>query len=209
MAGIIDLIQNFNNNLIAPPNAYQPEKPISIQDILAAQEDGTFTPEMYDKYLANLSPKEAAQRAYRRSEKSEVGAEDYVPFGDFLKELKTINRKEFTPSYVYETNILGKPKYDKTPQGLFTDSYDPDSTKKLSMEQIEREYGDLRQLLLDTRADRLDFTNDLVFNDVISPAGNDVLNMILKYIETNDLKGGEYPETFKQLVSMKKPLGSA
>ena len=209
MAGIVDIIQNFNNNLIEPLNAYQPKKPVTIQDILAAQENDTYTPEMFEEYLANLSPLDNAKRAYRYSEKSEVGAEDHVPFGDFLKELKSINRKGFTPDYVYETNILGRPKYTKTPQGLFTDSYDPDSTAKLSMEQIEREYGDLRQLLLDSRADKLDYTNDLVFNDVISPAGNDVLNAILKYIEVNDLKGGQYPETFKQLVSMKKPLGSA
>ena len=41
MAGIVDLIQNFNNNLIKPLNALQPEKRLKIEDIVAAQEDGT------------------------------------------------------------------------------------------------------------------------------------------------------------------------
>lgn len=207
MAGIIDLIQNFNNNLIAPPNAYQPEKPLTIQDILNAQEAGTYTPEMYDKYLANMSPQEMAQRAYNKSPKSLPSSEDFVPFGDFLKELKTINRKKLTPDYINKEGLLGRRKYDSTPQGLFTDSFDAQSSKTLDKKLLQREYSDLRDMLLKAKKGDLDFSDDIMYNEVISPAGFDVLDAIRKYQEMYNRR--EIPETFDDLLNMRKPMGSA
>lgn len=207
MAGIIDLIQNFNNNLIAPLNAYQPPKRLTIQDILTAQEDGTYTPDMLDNYLANQSPKERARSAYNKSPKSVPSNEDFVPFGDFLKELKTINRKELTPDYINKEGLLGRRKYNKTPQGLFTDSFDAESSKTLDPEQLQREYADLRSLLLNAQKGDLDYFDDIMYNEVISPAGFDVLEAIRKYQEL--FARGNIPETFDDLLNMRKPMGSA
>ena len=136
MAGIVDLLQNFNKNLIAPLNAYQPEKVLTIKEILAEQEAGTYTPDMYDNYLANLTPYKKAEYIYNKSPRADSRNEDYVSFNDFLTELKNINRKKFSPDYIYETSLFGKPKYDKTPSGLFTDSYDAESDKNLTIKEL-------------------------------------------------------------------------
>ena len=210
MAGIIDLIQNFNNNLIAPPNAYQPEKPPpTIQDILEAQENDTYTPEMFEKYLANLSPLDQARRAYRYSGYSEVGAEDHVPFSDFLTELKNINRKKLSPDYIYEKSLFGTPKYNKTASSLFTDSYDGTSDKNLGIKGLEREYSSFRDIMSKVNNDKLDFSNDLIFNKVLSPVGIDVLGKIQNYNKKYELSSKYLPETYHQLLAMKPPKGKA
>ena len=216
MAGIIDLIQNFNNNLIEPLNALQPEKRLKIEDIVAAQEDGTYTPEMYDKFLASRTPYEIARSAYGKSPVSVPSTEneDYVPFVDFLHELKTINRKNISPDFIYKTNLFGKPKYDKTAAGLFTDSYDKTSDKNLNLEELEREYGGFRDILsriVDgdySGPDRLDFADDLLFNDVLSPVGFNVLEKIRDYNQKYKLGSDYLPETYEQLLANQPPQGS-
>lgn len=209
MAGIVDLLENFNENLIPPKNIYQPEKPMTIQDILAAQEAGTYTPDMYDKYLANLSPKDKARRLYRYSGYSEVGAEDHVPFSDFLRELKNINRKKISPDYIYEKSLFGRPKYDKTPSGLFTDSYDADSDKNLGIKGLEREYSSFRDIMEKSHSGKLSFSDDLIFNNVLSPVGIDVIGKIQNYNQKYEMHSKYLPETYHQLLAMKPPKGKA
>tara|TARA_R100001440_G_scaffold71617_2_gene94735 strand:- start:1621 stop:2250 length:630 start_codon:yes stop_codon:yes gene_type:complete len=209
MAGIVDLLQNFNENLIPPKNMFQPEPVLTIEEILAEQEAGTYTPDMYQRYLANLSPKDIARRAYRRSEKSEVGAEDHVPFSDFLTELKNINRKKLSPDYIYETSLFGTPKYNKTPSGFFTDSYDGTSDKNLNIKGLEREYSSFRDIMEKTHSGKLSFSDDLIFNKVLSPVGIMVLGKIDDYNKKYELSSKYLPETYHQLLAMKPPKGKA
>tara|TARA_R100000234_G_scaffold44439_1_gene26477 strand:- start:1417 stop:2046 length:630 start_codon:yes stop_codon:yes gene_type:complete len=209
MAGIVDLLKNFNENLIPPLNAYQPEKPMTIHDILAAQEAGTYTPDMYDKYLANLPPYEKAEYIYNKSPRADYRKEDYAPFSDFLTELKNINRKKLSPDYIYETNLFGRPKYDKTPSGLFTDSYDAESDKNLTIKELEREYSSFRDILSKTQTDELDFSNDVVFNKVLSPVGMNLLGKIFDYNDKYKISAKYLPETYHQLLAMKPPKGKA
>tara|TARA_R100001510_G_C7625186_1_gene185175 strand:+ start:594 stop:1223 length:630 start_codon:yes stop_codon:yes gene_type:complete len=209
MAGIVDLLENFNENLIPPLNAYQPEKPMTIQDILAEQEAGTYTPDMYDTYLANLPPYKKAEYIYNKSPRADSRNEDYVSFNDFLTELKNINRKKLSPDYIYETSLFGKPKYDKTPSGLFTDSYDAESDKNLTIKELEREYSSFRDIMSKTDTDELDFSNDVVFNKVLSPVGMSLLGKISNYNEKYKLSSKYLPETYHQLLAMKPPKGSS
>ena len=140
--------------------------------------------------------------------------EDYVPFVDFLHELKTINRKNISPDFIYKTNLFGKPKYDKTAAGLFTDSYDKTSDKNLNLEELEREYGGFRDILsriVDgdySGPDRLDFADDLLFNDVLSPVGFNVLEKIRDYNQKYKLGSDYLPETYEQLLANQPPQGS-
>jgi len=209
MAGIVDLLENFNENLIPPLNAYQPEKPMTIQDILAEQEAGTYTPDMYDNYLANLPPYKKAEYIYNKSPKADSRNEDYVSFNDFLTELKNINRKKLSPDYIYETTLFGRPKYDKTPSGLFTDSYDAESDKNLTIKELEREYSSFRDIMSKTNTDELDFSNDVIFNKVLSPVGMNLLGKISNYNEKYKLSSKYLPETYHQLLAMKPPKGKA
>jgi len=209
MAGIVDLLENFNENLIPPLNTYQSEKPMTIQDILAEQEAGTYTPDMYDKYLANLPPYEKAEYIYNKSPRADYRKEDYAPFGDFLKELQSINRKKLTPDFINKEGLLGRKKYNKTPQGLFTDSYDETSNKNLTLKQLEREYSGFRDIMEKTYTDKLDFSNDVIFNKVLSPVGYDILDAILDYREKYKLTSKYIPETYEQLLTMKPPQGSS
>ena len=212
MAGIVDLLENFNENLIPPLNAYQPEKVLTIKEILAEQEAGTYTPDMYDKYLANLSPEDKARRAYQESdvilEQMKAG-EDYASFGDFLKELQSINRKKLTPDFINKEGLLGRKKYNKTPQGLFTDSYDETSNKNLTLKQLEREYSGFRDILNRIMYEDLDF-DTLRFNKVLSPVAYDILDAIEVYREKHKSAPVNYiPETYEQLLTMKPPQGSS
>ena len=196
MAGIVDLLI-AQDSLIKPPNAYQPPKPPpTIQDILEAQENDTYTPEMYEEYLANLSPKDKARRLYRYSGYSEVGAEDHIPFSDFLTELKNINRKKLSPDYIYETS-------------LFTDSYDADSDKNLGVKGLEREYSSFRDIMEKSHSGKLNFSDDLIFNSVLSPVGINLLGKIQNYNQKYELSSKYLPETYHQLLAMKPPKGKA
>mgnify|MGYP003108978580 FL=1 len=209
MAGIVDLLI-AQDSLIKPPNAYQPPKPPpTIQDILEAQENDTYTPEMYEEYLANLSPKDKARRLYRYSGYSEVGAEDHIPFSDFLTELKNINRKKLSPDYIYETSLFGKPKYNKTASSLFTDSYDADSDKNLGVKGLEREYSSFRDIMEKSHSGKLNFSDDLIFNSVLSPVGINLLGKIQNYNQKYKLNSKYLPETYHQLLAMKPPKGKA
>tara|TARA_R100001163_G_scaffold59046_1_gene47613 strand:- start:6 stop:641 length:636 start_codon:yes stop_codon:yes gene_type:complete len=211
MAGIADLLfeEAFEGNLVPPKNMYQPETVPTIQEILAAQEAGTYTPDMYDKYLANLPPYEKAEYIYNKSPRRDYRKEDYASFNDFLTELKTINRKKLTPDFINKEGLLGRKKYNKTPQGLFTDSYDETSNKNLTLKQLEREYSGFRDILNRIMYEDLDF-DTLHFNKVLSPVAFDILDAIEVYREKHKSAPVNYiPETYEQLLTMKPPQGSS
>ena len=62
-------------------------------------------------------------------------------------------------------------------------------------------------MLLNAKKGDLDFSDDIMYNEVISPAGFDVLEAIRKYQEL--FARGNIPETFDDLLNMRKPMGSA
>ena len=209
MAGIMDVIGDMNidssiYNLIKPEGPFA--GPLSITPKEAEQ------PSIEDS-LQKLY-KSAEEKAFKEAVSGVDGdldnfLDDFPSFYEIVNQYKTSRRKDLSPDYIYKEGLLGRPKYNKTPQGLFTDSYDPDSSKTLNMKQIEREYGDFRNILLKSRDTGGDYNlDDLFYNEVFSPTGQSVMEMIKQY--QNKYNDSEYlPETFEQLIKMSAPQLSA
>ena len=56
---------------------------------------------------------------------------------------------------------------------------------------------------------KLNFSDDLIFNSVLSPVGINLLGKIQNYNQKYELSSKYLPETYHQLLAMKPPKGKA
>tara|TARA_R100000697_G_scaffold16580_2_gene23410 strand:- start:283 stop:771 length:489 start_codon:yes stop_codon:yes gene_type:complete len=119
-----------------------------------------------------------------------------VDIAAFMNEVKAIDRKSYTPKYIYDKN------YQKSPFSLFTDAYDPNSEYKLTKEQLEKQFKDYLNIFDSVREGKLELDN-IFKSETLSPVGESLMNNLVNY---KDRFGQVQPNSFEDLINMVAPI---
>lgn len=193
MAGILDLLESPGTVVPAGPlNAFSPPTPEPTQN------------QLLEKIYKEAESKTLLDSISGADNDFDITQLDYPSMSEFLNEYKSLKRKDITPEYVYNKDYQNK----KTSESLFTDSYDVNSTFSLSPKQIEKEYKDFTNIINQVKDEKYNLENDILYNEVFSPAGNNLIEQLQQYNQYHNTSGIT-PDTYKDLLMMTPPKGSA
>ena len=115
---------------------------------------------------------------------SELGEDERF---DAIEQLKTVDRKRFSPSYIYEK------EYQKSPYSFFNDGYDANADVEMNPKTIESEFSDFINLF---NSDNRKNVNKVLGSETLSPFASDLLPEIQRYREEHRAT----PNSFKDLL---------